>query len=483
MGGWLMLGLLGGCAAVVWWLHQRRGLPLRHPLPSGGQAFAEMSQRSAAWVARATSGGIGTRERKFDKILAAFLMGASAINFQWIFAATPIALGEMFAAGLWGIAMCIPLIWRRSHPVLITFVVALIGVAHLLAGWPFLFPADLTVLVMLYTIACYGPRWAHRLALIIALIGIVVLGFAMLPVVGSAPDTEAATSLIQWTDYLGDPNFIVSVVLGWVVCLAVWLLGLMRRARFETIAVLHERTRVLHERAERLQVERDQQAQIATAAERARIAREMHDVIAHSLSIIIAQADGGKYAAAANPESATAALDTISTTGRQALLETRNLLGVLRSDDAGLPTVTPADHEMMTVAAPLAPQPGVADLSELFAQAQATGMNLTVSEIGSPVELTPGAALALHRICQEALTNARKHAGPDANVKVCLHWLPEQVELGVIDDGFGLATASASSGYGLIGLQERAAAVGGTLTAGPRPTGGWQLHFTLPITL
>ena len=169
---------------------------------------------------------------------------------------------------------------------------------------PLVVPADFAVLLSLYSVTVHGPRWAHRVAIVGALVGSVLLGIAM----------------NGWFDAPGAAS---TAVFTGVVALTVWAFGLVRRSRRETIEALVDR-------AERLEVERDQQSQIATAAERARIAREMHDIVAHSLTVMIAQADGGRYAADADPAAATRALGTIAETGRAALTDMRRLLGVLR---------------------------------------------------------------------------------------------------------------------------------------------------------
>jgi len=467
VGGLLTLLLLAGCASVVWYLVANHGLSLQKPPVSGEDgAFEALGHRSAAWVARATADGSGDRQRRFDILLALALTGASAIIAPIVMSA-PQTPRRGVGAALWSIALCLPLIWRRKAPVLTTFAIAVAAAGHVAAGYPILVPADLSILIALYTIARYGPRWAHRLALAFALFGSLVLALTVGASVGPEPGSYSFNSVGAVMNVLAPMAF------GWVVCLAVWLLGLMRRARFETVAVLHERARVLQERAERLEIERDQQARIATAAERARIAREMHDIVAHSLSIMIVQADGGRYVVGTNPEAAGEALGTIGDTGRQALAEMRRLLGVLRSDDGGA-----AAPQLAPLGAGSADD--VAGLQDLFDQAAASGMTLTVATRGEQRSLTPAAALTLHRICQEALTNVRKHAGPGAAVSVEVNWHPDAVELIVSDDGRGAGSDPSDPGFGLIGLRERAALVDGELAAGPRPGGGWQVSFRMP---
>lgn len=466
MGGRLILLALAGCACVVWYLVAKRGLSLqKRPISGADGDFEALGHRSSSWVARAAAGGPDDRPRRFDLLLTVVMTAASAVVTPLVMSA-PQTPHRMIGAALWGIALCLPLFWRRKAPVLSTFAVAVVAAGHLAVGYPILVPADLAVLIALYSIARYGPRWAHRLALAFALFGALMLAVA----IGAAAGPEPGP-----VTFSGDAvmNVLVPAAFGWVLCLAVWLFGLMRRARFETVAVLHERARVLQERAERLEFERDQQAQIAAAAERARIAREMHDIVAHSLSIMIVQADGGKYVIGNNPEAASAALATIGDTGRQALAEMRRLLGVLRSaDDA------PAALQLAPLGAASADD--VAGLQGLYDQATESGLELTVTTSGEPRSLAPAAALTLHRICQEALTNVRKHAGPGAAVSVDVGWSPDRVELTVTDNGQGADSDPSDPGFGLIGLRERAALVDGALTAGPNPGGGWQVNFHMP---
>jgi signal transduction histidine kinase len=357
-------------------------------------------------------------------------------------------------AVLWAVGTWAPLAWRRRNPVASVVTVYAVALAHLLLGTPTFMPADVAVLVALYSVTVHGPRWAHRTAIVSAVAGSLLLSlmityYAM--VSGSGPVDIAA-----------------NVVLLWVFCsacaVATWAFGLMRRSRREMIAALRDR-------AERLEVERDQQAQIATAAERTRIAREMHDIVAHSLSVVVAQADGGRYAAAADPDAATRALGTIAETGRAALADMRRLLGVLREPDA-------SDASAVT---PYTPQPAEQDLEGLVEQVRGSGVRASLVRMGTARRLPPGVGLTVYRICQEALTNVLKHAGPDPAVTVLVQWRPAALVLEVTDDGRGAAADTDGAGHGLVGMRERAVMVGGTLSAGPRPGGGFRVHAEIPL--
>ena len=212
---------------------------------------------------------------------------------------------------------------------------------------------------------------------------------------------------------------------------------------------------------------RDTEAEraLAAAAERARIAREMHDVVAHTLSVVVAQADGGRFAAAQDPAAATRALGTISEVGRSALGEMRALLGLLRD----------ADDE-----AALGPQPSIEDIPALVASTREGGLDVSFVTTGTPRPLPIGAGLALYRIAQEALTNVLKHAGPGPRAFVQLTWEDAALVLTVSDDGRGAAARDDGDGQGLAGMRERATVFGGTLSAGPRAGGGYLVRATLP---
>jgi signal transduction histidine kinase len=205
---------------------------------------------------------------------------------------------------------------------------------------------------------------------------------------------------------------------------------------------------------------------LAATAERARIARELHDVVAHSLSVVVAQADGGRYAGKADPEAALGALDAIAATGRQALTDMRSLLGVLREGGGE----------------EYAPQPDVASIPALVDDVRASGLDIDLIEEGEPRPLPAGPQLAAYRIVQETLTNVLKHAGPAGRAWVRLQWRPEALELSVLDDGRGAAALvdGDGSGQGVRGMAERARLHGGRLEAGPRAGGGFGVHAALP---
>jgi signal transduction histidine kinase len=361
-------------------------------------------------------------------------------------------LGSNTGAAVWAFLLVAPLAWRRTRPVASAATVYSVALAHQLVGTTIVFPADLAVLAALYSITVHGPRWGHRVAISGAMLGALLLGLQV------------------WN---GDgPAAAVLVVLVGAMSLAAWAFGLARRAR-------RERIEALVDRAAQLEKERDQQGVIATAAERSRIAREMHDIVAHSLSVVIAQADGGRYAAQADPAAATRALETIAETGSAALPDMRRLLGVLRTEPDGRASTTADGPGVLP--AQTTPQPGASDIAQLVDQVRGSGAHVSLVRLGTARTLPPGVGLALFRIAQESLTNVLKHAGPAPHVTVVLQWHHDAVELDVTDDGRGASADSDGLGQGLRGMHERASMFGGTVTVGPRAGGGYHVRARLPI--
>jgi signal transduction histidine kinase len=338
-----------------------------------------------------------------------------------------------------GLLLTVPLAWRRRAPVPAAAVVVAGGLLELVLVDTFM-AANVAVPLMVYALAAYGPRWAGRAGLSVGLVGALLAALRYFPALGGA--------------------LVVNVAGISVTVIAAWALGDLRRARMQRLAALEERARLL-------ELERDQEMRLAATAERTRIAREMHDVVAHSLSVVIAQADGGRYAGKADPQAAVGALEAIAATGRQALTDMRALLGVLR-DGGGQE---------------YAPQPAVDAVPALVDDVRASGLDVDLIVEGAPRPLPAGPSLATYRIVQESLTNVLKHAGPAARAWVRLHWRPDALELSVLDDGRGAAAAVATGdapGHGLIGMRERAQLHGGHLEAGPRTDGGFGVHASLP---
>lgn len=333
------------------------------------------------------------------------------------------------------------------------------------AGGPFapiLLPSSLTFFFVLYAASAYRvSRWPS-LGLAIGLVGW-VLTVARLweaPVAAASPLPGAG----------GWRLFVVVAVLGGV--LAAWALGRYRATRIAWVAALEERAvRAEAERVaalERARLDLEAHTARATADERRRIAREMHDVVAHSLAVVVGQAEGGRLAAQKDPARAIEVLDTIGLTGRQALTEMRALLGVLRDQD---------DHPD----GPREPQPGLAGIGALVERLRSAGTAVTVEHRGTPRSPAAVADLTAYRIVQEALTNVVNHAGPGASARVEFDWRTDALTLRVVDDGVGGAS-SRPTGRGLVGMRERLSLLGGTLKAGPGAGGGFSVEALIPLT-
>lgn len=249
--------------------------------------------------------------------------------------------------------------------------------------------------------------------------------------------------------------------------LAVALIGISQRTR---AAYLRE----LEDRARRLEIERDQRARLAVAGERARIAREMHDVVAHHIAVMIALSDGAAATAVADPARAAGVMGRASAVGREAMSEMRRLVG-LKHDLFG----TDGGRAPQPETPGLTPQPGLADVDALIDRVRAAGLTIVLTRSGAPGDWGPGAGLAVYRIVQEALTNVLKHAPAGTAVEVTLRYEALGAEISVVDDGVGRPASGPGGHHGLAGMRERVAAYDGELEAGPLPGGGWRVHATL----
>jgi signal transduction histidine kinase len=366
---------------------------------------------------------------------------AAMVAFLGMVMAAPTGHYEMIPVSL---TLAVPLVFRRAHPVAAFAVVIAVGALQVITdirpG-----PPDLSIVILLYTLAAYTPRRVSVTGLAVCLLG----SAAAIARWG----TPARLSWVEWA-LTGSIAFAGPSLIAWVV-------GDSMRYRRAYYANLEER-------AARLETERDAQAQIAVATERARIARELHDVVAHNVSVMVVQADGASYTLDTDPARAREALTAIASTGRQALAEMRRLLGVLRRDDDG---TDPGR----------APLPGIGQLGELLEQTRAAGLPVALTVEGVPRPLPDGAALAAYRIVQESLTNTRKHGGPMATAQVMLRYLEDALVLRITDDGPGPAANSDGAGHGLTGMRERVAMYGGWVQAGPKTGSGFQVTARLPF--
>jgi len=331
--------------------------------------------------------------------------------------------------------MAAPLVVRRIWPIPVFGVMVAACIGAVL--WDRRLVDGLALLIALYTVAALRPR---RAALVCAGLLEIVVALFWVVLIGGAGRSDAIP-------YAGT----VAAALG---------LGLYSAARRAWLAELRGR-------ADRLERERDQHGALAAAAERTRIAREMHDVVAHHLTVMVTLSEA---AAASSPDRAAEVMRAVSATGRRALADTRRLLGVLRQP--------PGDDP----AAALAPVPGLTQLDALIAEVRSAGLRTTLAVCGQPPEVPAGVQLTVYRLVQEALTNTLRHGGRGARATVRLRYLPGELRVDIDDDGAGAtAPAPAGAGGGLIGMQERIGAYGGDVRAGPRQPAGWTVSARLRL--
>ncbi|WBB76325.1 sensor histidine kinase [Micromonospora sp. WMMD1128] len=349
-----------------------------------------------------------------------------------------------------GLAMAAALLFRRTHPSAVAVAVAALALLQVIVGWGPL-GYDIGVLIALYSVVKYADRARDGiLAGIGAAIGVLLSALSW---PGPAPWWAGAL-------YYG------------LITGAVWLVGLNVRTR--RLYVLS-----LEERAATADREREAESRAAVAEERTRIARELHDVVAHSLAVMIVQADGVRFTLDRDPATAREAAKVVADTGRQALEDMRRLVGVLREPSRPEPAAV-ADEP---AGEPAHRRPALVELPALLDRFRAAGLRIDCAGAGTPVPLPPGLELTVYRVVQESLTNALKHAGVGASVELTLDWDADTVAVRAVDDGRGrpVVRPAPSGGHGLVGMRERVGVYDGSLAAGPTLAGGWRVEVRLPL--
>ncbi|MFD2094298.1 sensor histidine kinase [Blastococcus deserti] len=411
-----------------------RGVP-EAGLP--GELPAVMTGMTVPWRGRLA------RLHPYDDVALAAAVAVLDMTTQWAPGQQPALLADLQPSPpvlLLAVAGYVPLAWRRRAPLAVFAAVWLHSVAaHLLVSG---YRPTLSVLLALYTVAavCRPARSVPALAA-----AFVVSGLSLVAELADVPSSLRAATL--WG---GIPLFALLDLVTWGV--GVWV-GRTRQDRADLLA------------------RRDRAAREAVTAERDRIARELHDIVAHAVTIMVVQAAGARRVLPRDPRQAEGALTNIEETGKQAMIELRRLLRVLGQQ--------PGQPEGST----RTPNPGLGEVDELVDRMRKAGLDVAVRRMGTPGRLDPSVDLAAHRIVQEALTNVLKHAGPGAHAAVELHWDDSTLLLSIQDDGRGespAARATLSTGHGLLGVNERARAVGGGLAAGIRPGGGFEVRASLP---
>ena len=391
---------------------------------------AELARRPIRWI----------REHPLpaDAILAALLTGLALFLHS---ATNRIESDEPFHTPTWWtVALVVlataPVAFRRRSPVWsLAFV---LGGQLACEGWHVFGPSWLAVLVGVYSLGAHTEGRRRTYACAGALV-VVLVGGTLAIVAGDVDliDVVPAVGLLTAAFVIGDN---------------------LRRRR--------DHLESLADRAERAERERDLLARERVAEERNRIARELHDIVAHSVSVMVIQASAARRNLAGRPDEATALLENVERTGRQTMDELRQVLGVLRSDGG------------QAVAVPL---PTLADLQGLVDVGEVGTLRTNLTITGDSAHVPAGVAVSVYRIVQEALTNAHRHAGPGATVDVQVACAAAKVTVVVSDDGRGASSTDGDDGYGLIGMRERATAGGGSFRAGPRRGGGWSVSATIPF--
>jgi signal transduction histidine kinase len=371
---------------------------------------------------------------------AALAMGLGLLVLAEILPLDSFGGWEPRPPGVWPVlaaATIAPLAWRRGHPLAVVGVqgVAWTATVFLFRHLGFSATVIVSLLIGAYSAGAYSRSRAWSLALVLAAGAVPDVALGLTRVVSGVPGVDA------------------------VIPLTAWLIGHSIRAHRRQVAGLEER-------ALRLERERDATTRAAVAEERARIARELHDVVAHGVSVMVVQAEAARRMLRRRPEQAEQALRTISATGSEALSELQHLLGVLGNEESQ-PELEPA--------------PGLRDLDALVERVQAAGLLVELRLDGEVRSLPRGLDLTAYRIVQEALTNVLKHAGT-SRAEVRLGYADDSLEIEVTDAGRAPARPN-GAGRGLVGMRERVAAYGGELETGPRSEGGYAVSVRLPLEL
>jgi signal transduction histidine kinase len=374
------------------------------------------------------------------QVLGLFLYRRDAVGFDY---REPDAAGLMLA-----VASVLPLWWRRRYPATVAGVVAVASTATGIAGYA-LVASTVAVGIAVYTAAVRAPLRRSLAAAVVA-------------AACAAVYTAWLRSATPRPELLDPLTLSVSVL----AFLGVWGIGRGVRGR-------RLYTAELEQRAERLERARAAEVRAALIEERGRIARELHDVVAHHVAVMTVQAAAARRTLDRDPAASAEAMASVEATGRSALAEMRRLVGVMRGPDDAADDATRS------------PTPGLADLPALVEQLGEAGLPVRLQVEGSPYPLPAGADLAAYRVVQEALTNTLKHAGP-ASAEVVLQWTPQRLVLDVADSGHGPRVRDAAGdedrpGHGLLGMRERLALYGGQVRTGPAPGGGFRVRAELPV--
>ena len=383
------------------------------------------------------------RVRAWTGQLVVVALASLSLIDIWVVSLSDVSTGLRLANTLILFAICLALVWRRRTPVAVLLsVMVLVSVQAMFFSPSVQYPGEqptlesfLALLLGFYSVAAYAEE--RR-----SILGAAIVGASILAI--DIPRLIAGMNP-------GD------IIPAWLFYTTVWFMGRTLRQRRLQAARLQDL-------AAQLELEREERAQTAVAEERSRISRELHDVVAHSVSVMVVQSQAAQRLLHGEQPNVRQALESIETTGRQALMEMRRLLGILRRTDAELA---------------LAPQPSLKHLNTLIEQMRGAGLPVELHIEGEAEPLPPGVDLSAYRIVQEALTNTLKHAGP-SQAQVVIHYLADELELEITDDGYGNGKGG-GAGQGLIGMRERVTLYGGVFQSGRRESGGYSVRARLPL--
>lgn len=374
--------------------------------------------------------------RLFDGVLA-LLIAVVGVAEIWVPFPSVLGTGSPGLSTVLVVVLALPLVVRRRWPLAVALIV--------LFSWPVVY--SFTPLLVLF--------WGQFVPMLVAVFSVARHGRGREPWYGGAAAIGALLFLDFRVDVLQEPS---EIVFHWLLFTVAWSVGSWLRS-------VERRAADSARRAEATEEAAAASTAAAIAEERARIARELHDVVAHSVSVMVVQAGAAEQVVDDDPEMVRRALAAIRSTGTEALAEMRRVLMMLRHNDAG---------------SDLSPQPGLAALPALIEDARAGGLDAELEIEGTERPLPAGLDLAVYRIAQEALTNVRRHAAA-SHVQCIVRYGEVEIELEVRDDGRGTAEATTNGGHGLIGMRERAALYGGRMDASSLPGSGFTVHAVLPV--
>ncbi|QDP95110.1 sensor histidine kinase [Microlunatus elymi] len=403
--------------------------------------------------------------RRADLVAAIALCVAAVITmplYPWAGLASP-THAPLWLELIWSAVLTVPLIWRRQHPNLVALIVAAAFLAGGIAFGVSLFFHNIALFVAFYTVGAWEPnrqraRWTRLLIMAGMFAWLIIAIF----IYATRPMTDAPAQTGPFSPF-------VSIALIQLLTNATFFVGAYYLGNRSYAQAIEQDT--LLRRTQELAEERARSTRQAIMLERLRIARELHDVVAHHVSVMGVQAGAARLALDRSPDTSRVALDQIESSARDAIEELRGILGTLR-DEPGTPDQSKINS---------APTIGVQRLDELVQQLIMDGMPVRLEVIGEPRPLPSVTDLNIYRITQEALTNVRKHAGPRATADVRLRYYPDEVEIEISNSGSQRPTRGNGTGLGQQGIRERVAASGGTVELGPLQRGGYLVRARMPL--